>query len=125
MATGFPYELKIPNQGVIRRFNDKTQLAKFVETEAGFFQGVSALLAGNVTFANINYGQSNLADQANRMFDGLRRALHGDDLLVQPFDEYVQAAEHLQILVAQGRIGSRVKDALKKEGQQEARWTIQ
>src|SRR5258706_16018250 len=42
--------------------------------------------------------------------------------LLRPRSVTDRAAGGLQILVAQGRMGSRVKDLLKGPGQQEARW---
>ena len=120
MAAAFPYEIKIPSQGVIRKFDDKSQLAEFVENEAKFFREVSGLLSGSLVHANMNYRNLNLPNEAARLFDDVKRGLENDNF--QPLDQYVESAENLQILVAQGRMGSRVKDLLKGPGQQEARW---
>jgi len=119
----FPYELRIPSQGLIQTFADAEEIDKFLRSESAFFSKQAAHLNANLVIANVNHGTVQILERVNRTFERLGRDIKSGTF--DTFEQYVADAKALRILVAQSSLGreiARLFETSDSAAQQQARW---
>jgi hypothetical protein len=122
MIDGLPFVIDVPSQHVCVSIKDSEALKEFVSKELAFFQQLSEPLSQNVVVANTNYGTMAVHQNAERALSNiLSNGLKGQ---FAPLTAHLEQAEKLEVLIAHGCLGEKVRAMITRGDKEGARWLV-